>query len=130
MKIGLLRNLMLLDAVVLFLLGASWVFIPGQVQRLFAFNALPTGVNYMLGLWGCVFISLAIGYFFAAAEPLRHLLWVRVGIARGALETGLGLYYLARGLVSFPQAGVGIILAALITLAYLACYPRGPRQSV
>ena len=45
------------------------------------------------------------------------------GIARGILECVLGVVYLARGIVTFDQAGFGLILAALISIAYMLCYP-------
>ena len=60
-----------------------------------------------------------------ASAALRHLVWVQVGIARGTLECLLGLVYLGRGVVTWPQAGLGIVAAALMTIAYLALYPRG-----
>src|SRR5260370_21575225 len=125
MKFTLLRCLMMLDAVMLFLLGALLIFAPRQVEIAFRFNDLPPAVSYLIGLWGCVFATMGIGYVVAATQPLRHLVWVQVGIARGALECVLGLVYLARGVVTWQQAAFGIIAAALITAAYLALYPRG-----
>jgi len=124
MKLLLLRLLLVIDAGVLFLLGALLIFAPSQVEHAFHFQELPPAIGYIIGLWGCVFASLGIGYLVAATEPLRHLVWVQVGIVRGALECLLGLVYLERGIVTFQQAGFGIIVAALITIAYLACYPR------
>lgn len=124
MKLSPIRYLLMLDAAVLFLLGALLIFAPGQVERAFHFQDLPPAVGYMIGLWGCVFATLGMGYVVAATDPLRHLVWVQVGIARGALECVLGLVYLARGIVTFQQAGFGIIVAALITSAYILCYPR------
>ncbi len=115
---------MLVDAAVLFLLGGALIFFPRQMQVLLHFGELPQGVQYMLGLWGCLFLSLGLGYMLAATDPLRNLVWAQVGIARGVLETVLGLIYFGRGIVTFQQAGLGIILAVLFTLAYLAAYPR------
>jgi len=66
---------------------------------------------------------MGVGYVVAASDPLRHKVWVQVGIARGALECVLGLVCLAREIVTFQQAGFGIVVAAVITIAYLACYP-------
>ena len=71
-----------------------------------------------------MFATLGIGYAVAAADPIRHVVWVQVGIARGALECILGLVYLGRGIVTFQQASFGIIVAALISIAYIALYPR------
>lgn len=127
MKLRLLRLLLLADAAILFVLGALFIGAPGKVKLAFNFQDLPDAVGYLIGLWGCVLATMSIGYAVAASNPLKHRVWVQVGIARGALECVLGLAYLARGIVTFPQAGFGIIVAGLMALAYLALYPRKPR---
>ena len=127
MKLSLLRNLLMLDAAILFLLGALLMFAPRQVEIAFHFSDLPPAVSYLIGLWGCVFATLGIGYVVAATNPLRHVVWVQVGIARGALECVLGFVYLARGIVTWQQAAFGLITAALISIAYLVLYPHKPR---
>jgi len=127
MKLSLLRYLFLIDAAVLSLLGALLIFAPKQLETAFGFRDLPPAVSYLIGLWGCVLGTLAIGYVVAAANPIRHRVWAQVGIARGALECVLGLVYLARETVTFQQAGFGIIAAAVMTIAYMALYPRKPR---
>ena len=119
---------MLLDAAVLLLLGLLLIFLPGWVELAFRFKDLPTAVDYILGLWGCVLVTLGLGYTVAATNPLHHLVWAQMGIARGLLECLLGAVFLVRGLVTFQQAGVGIIVAGLVTIAYLACYPRAPSR--
>lgn len=124
MKLSLLRYLLMIDAAILFLLGACLIFAPRQIEAAFQFRDLPPGVSYLIGLWGCVFATMGIGYVVAATNPLRHVVWVQVGIARGALECVLGLVYLARETVTFQQAGFGIIVAGLMALAYLILYPR------
>ena len=124
MKLTLLRYLLMVDAAVLFLLGALLIFAPRQVEVAFHFQDLPAAVSYLIGLWGCVFMTLAFGYVIAATHPIRHLVWVQVGIARGALECLLGVVYLARGVVSWQQAAFGIVTAAVIAGAYAALYPR------
>ena len=129
MKLTSLRYLLMLDAAVLFLLGGLLIFAPAQVERAFHFQNLPQAVSYMIGMWGCVIATMGIGYVIAATDPLRHVAWVQVGIARGALECALGVIYLARGIVTFPQAGVGIIVAGLMAIAYIALYPRQSPQT-
>src|SRR6266581_3215704 len=117
MKMIFLRYLLMVDAAVLFLLGAILILAPREVEGAFHFRDLPPAVSYLIGLWGCVFATMAIGYGVAATDPLRHVVWVQVGIARGVLECIFGFVYLTRGVVSFQQAGFGIIIAALITIA-------------
>jgi hypothetical protein len=124
MKLTLLRYLLMIDAAVLLLLGACLIAAPRQVEMAFQFNDLPAAVSYLIGLWGCVFITLGFGYVVAATNPIRHLVWVQVGIARGGLECVLGLIYLARGVVTWQQAAFGIIMAAAITAGYAVLYPR------
>jgi hypothetical protein len=128
MKLKLLQYLFLVDAAVLALLGALLIFAPRQIVVAFGFRQLPQPVSYLVGLWGCGLGTLAIGYIIAAANPIRHRVWAQVGIARGALECALGLFYLGQGIVTFQQAGLGIVIAGLMTVAYLALYPRKPRM--
>ena len=120
----LLRNLLLLDAAVLLALGGLLIIVPRQVELVFGFRDLPSGVSYIVGLWGCALATMAIGYAAASRDPTRHVAWVQVGIARGALECIVGAFYLARGIVTFQQAGFGMTIAAFITVAYIALYPR------
>jgi hypothetical protein len=127
MKLILLRNFLLLDAVVLFLLGALLIFMPEQVERAFHFKDLPAGVSYIIGLWGCALVSLGFGYVVAAGNPIRHVVWIQTGILRGAAECVLGAVFLARGIVTFQQVGLGIVVAALISIGYVFLYPRKPR---
>ena len=124
MKQSLLRNLLLLDAAVLFLLGGLFIVLPRQVELAFQFRDLPQGVSYILGLWGSVLVTMSLGYAVAARDPIRHVAWIQVGIARGALECVVGAVYLALGLVTFQQAGFGVAVAGLITVAYIVLYPR------
>jgi hypothetical protein len=133
MKLTLLRYVLMVDAAVLFLIGALLMFLPRQVEVAFHFADLPAAVSYLIGLWGCVFVTMAGGYVIAATHPLKHLIWVQIGIARGALECLLGAVYLARGIVTWQQAAFGLVTAALITGAYTALYPRSnlrPRPAV
>src|SRR5689334_15385982 len=119
-----LRVLLIVDAALLFLLGLLVIFAPRQVGSAFHFPALPARVDYLLALCGCALATLAIGYVVAAQDPLRHCVWVQVGIARGALEFILGVVSVLRGVVTFQHAVPGIILPALIAVGYLLLYPR------
>src|SRR5262245_37761305 len=127
MKWSLLRILLALDGAVLFLLGALLILTPRHVEFAFHFKDLPDGVSYIIGLWGCVLITMAAGYGVASTDPIRHLVWVQVAIGRGALECILGIIYLAKGIVTWSQASFGIIIAALITIAYIVFYPPKPK---
>ena len=127
MKFSPLQILLAIDAILLFGLGLLLMLAPKQVEMALHFKDLPEGVSYIIGLWGCVLVTVAMGYAVASLDPIRHVVWVQIGIARGALECVLSAIYLARGAVTWQQAGFGILGAALITVAYLLFYPRKPR---
>ena len=119
-----LRFLLALDSAVLLLLGLLLILAPHLAATAFQFGDLPPGVHYLVGLWGCALLTMGGGYLLGATDPVRYVLWIQVGIARGALECLLGLLYVAQGIVTFQQAGFGIVLAGLLALAYGIFYPR------
>jgi hypothetical protein len=127
MRLLFLRCLLITDAAVLFLLGGLLIFKPVQVEKVFHFQDLPPAVAYLIGMWGCLMGTMGVGYLVAAGHPLRHRVWINVGILRGALEAALSVVYLARGTVTFQQAGLGAAVAGLMAIGYVALYPRLPR---
>ena len=122
-----LRLALLVDAFLLFALGAALIFAPHQIARAFHFTNLPAGVGYMLGLWGCALVTMAAGYLVAATDPIGHVIWIQIGIARGAIEVLLGLTYVLRGILSFEQVAFGIFAAAIVTISYVVLYPNRTR---
>ena len=127
MKLLLLRGLLVVDAAVLFLLGGLLIFAPTQVEQAFHFRDLPPAVAYLIGMWGCLMATMGFGYLVAATHPLRYRVWINIGIIRGTLECALGICYLARGIITFQQAGLGTLVAGLLAVAYVVLYPREPR---
>lgn len=119
-----LRVVLLLDAFLLVLLGGALICAPGKIIAAFHFPPLPQGINYVIGLWGCVMLTMAGGYLVAAADPIAHLIWIQVAIARGVLEFALGLIYLGKGLITWQQGGFGIVVAGAMALVYVALYPK------
>jgi len=124
MKYTLLRALLVFDAAVLLLLGGAFMFVPGRMLILFGFNSVPTGINYVVGLFGVVYATLGIGYALAARSPLRNVAWVQVAIARGTVESLFSLVCVMQGWVSFRQAGFSFVLPGLLAVAYVLLYPR------
>lgn len=130
MRLFLLRGLLVVDAAVLFLLGGLLILAPTQVEQAFHFKDLPLAVAYLIGTWGCLMATMGFGYLVAATHPLRYRVWINIGIIRGALECALGIFYLARGIITFQQAGLGTFVAGLLALAYVLLYPRQPRPVI
>jgi hypothetical protein len=121
--------LMALDGTVLTVLGIAFLFYPTQIETAFHFKDVSPSVNFLIGLWGCALMSLGVGYFVAALDPVKHRLWIGIGIIRGAAEALFGWWCLSSGIVTWKQSGLTILLAAFMALAYLAFYPRQTRDN-
>ena len=123
-RIRALRMLMMMDGVVLTGLGALFITVPRRIEVAFHFQNFPPGVDYMVGLWGCAFATLGLGYVLAAVEPRRNVIWVQMGIARGVLEVVFGAMCVFRQVITWEQGAFGIFTAAFIAAAYAVLYPR------
>ena len=123
-----LRVLLTADAAVLLALGLALIFVPDTLAAVFQFKGLPDVVDYIGGFLGCAFISLGIGYVATTADPIRHVIWIWIGIARGVFEVILSVVCVLRGVVSWPQASFGVAFASVIALGYTIFYPRVREQ--
>jgi hypothetical protein len=123
-RVRALRVLLMADGTVLLLLGALLMLFPKRVEAAFHFANLPDGVSYLIGMWGCALVSLGVGYAVAAGDPARHVVWVKIGIVRALLETIFGGWAVRSGVVTWQQAGFGIIMAIFIAVAYIVLYPK------
>ncbi len=121
-----LRTVLLLDAAVLVALGGSFLLIPGQVALAFGFGTLPPAMHHLVGLWGCALVTLGAGTFAAALNPWRHVMIIRIGIARGALEFAVGLLHLLLGVATLRQAAPGLLAGGTVAIAYTVLYPPRP----
>ena len=124
-----LRMILLFDAAFLFVLGGSFVIVPHRAIPFFHFPPMPRETEFMVAMWGCVLMTLSIGYLQAVRDPSKNLAWLQVGIARGCLEVLVGLLYIARGIITWQQGWLGIAVGALVALVYLIFYPRGANQA-
>lgn len=123
-----LRILLTADATVLLSLGFALMFVPDNLAAVFRFGNLPEVVDYIGGFLGCAFVSLGAGYVVATSDPIRHAIWVWIGIARGLFEVVLSVVCVMRGIVSWQQASFGIVFAAIIAIGYAIFYPRPPKH--
>ena len=124
-----LRMILLFDAAFLFLIGLVFIFLPHRALPYFHFPPMPREAEFLVSMWGCVLGTLSIGYLQAVRDPLRNLAWLQVGIARGLLEVLVGLFFIWRGIITWQQGWLGIVVGALVAVVYLVAYPRGGVRS-
>lgn len=123
-----IRIFLTIDATLLLALGLALMFVPESIALAFHFEKLPTEVDYIGGILGCVFFSLGIGYVVATADPVRHVMWIWIGIARAAFEVILSVACVMRNIVTWQQAIFAIVAASVIALGYSIFYPREPKS--
>ena len=121
---GVLAVLMLLDALVLLVSGGVLMVRPVAVGRSLGLVRFNRVWLVPLGLWGCTLVALGVGYLLGAANPWRSRVLVQLGLVRGALEFGLGLYYLAKGIAVGLPLELTVALAGFFAAGYAVCYPR------
>ena len=123
LRLKLLRIVLIADAVVLVILGVLLIAAPQQMFSWFGMEGMPTGSFYILGMWGALMATMGLGYALASARPGASYAWMVAGIIRAVLEVGVSAAYYAGGIVSLRNSGLGMILALLFAVAYLALYP-------
>ena len=118
-----LRLLLVFDSLFLMSVGMGLMLVPGQLLELFHFPAMPSDVNYILAMWGCVLSTMGLGYLNCAFDPLRNISWIQMGIARGTVEFVFSIVYVALGMASLSQVWLGMLVGAFVALSYITLYP-------
>ena len=105
------------------LMGLAFIFFPRELGDMVGYEEGPAYVPYFLASLGGAFIAASVFFIVAARDPLKHILWVKFAILWSSLGVVLGLYSIIRDYVNFSQAGMGLIIDAVFTVAFLALYP-------
>jgi hypothetical protein len=116
-----LKVALIVVGVIEILLGLSLVFVPGQAAS--GVSEVSGYLTYMMASLGICLIAFGAFLIVAARDPLRHINWVKYAIVLCILGAAGGLYSVILGAVSFGQAGMQIIMDAVIAAVFLALYP-------
>ena len=105
------------------LLGLMLTIAPNQAAIMFGFREIADYTKYFMALCGISFIAPGVWLVVAGRDPLRHITWVKFAVLWSILAIVAGLYSIVQGVVTFSQAGTGIILDAVFAVAFLVLYP-------
>ena len=105
------------------LLGLMLIVAPNQAASMFGFGEISDYTKYFMALCGISFIAPGVWLVVAGRDPLRHITWVKFAVLWSILAVVAGLYSIVQGVVTFSQAGTGIILDAVFAVAFLVLYP-------
>ena len=111
-------------AVVQFVFGVLFVFLPGQFAPIFHLPVAPTWVNWLLVMGGARFLGMGYGMLVAIQDPIKHRAWINAMIGVQALDWLATIYSLVTGAISLSQASTATFLPVLFIAALLVFYPR------
>jgi len=116
-------------AVIAILVGLAYIFFPRQLGEMGGFEKGPDWVLYILALLGICYIAIGAFVIRAAQDPLKHIMWVQFAIAVAILIVVVAATSIARGLVTFSQEGMPLIINAVFAVVFLALYPWRAKPS-
>ena len=125
-----LKVAMIIWAAIAILVGLAYIFFPSQLGEMGGFEKGPAWVAYILALLGICYIATGAFVIVAAVrDPLKHIMWVQFAIAVAILIVVVAASSIMRGLVTFSQEGLPLIINAVFAVVFLALYPWRAKPS-
>ena len=118
-----LKVVMIIWAVIGILVGLAYILFPRQLNEMGGLEQGPDWVLYILALLGICYIATGAFVIRAAQDPLKHIRWVQFAIALSILIVVVAAYSIGRGLVTFGQEAMPLIINAVFAVAFLILYP-------
>jgi hypothetical protein len=119
-----LRVLLIIYAVVLIFSGLMSIFLPDQGEEMFGVANVSDFAKFGWAALGTIYIAAAVWLLFAAADPLRHINWVRFVITKAALFIATVVYAEIVGWIDLSLAGWSLLIAdAILFILFLIAYP-------
>jgi hypothetical protein len=111
-------------AAVAILMGLVYIFFPNQLLDMGGYEKGSGLELYSLALLGICYITGGVFVIFAAVRDLlKHIRWVQFAIVVSILTVAVIASSIGRGLVTFEQEGIPLIVNAVLAVALLALYP-------
>ena len=118
-----LKVVMIIWAAIGILVGLAYILFPHQLNEMGGLEKGPDWVLYVLALLGICYTASGAFVIRAAQDPLQHIMWVQFAIALSILIVVVAAYSIGRGLVTFSQEAIPLIINAVFAVAFLILYP-------
>ncbi len=118
-----LKVTMIVYAVIVILLGLTFIFVPSIVAAIFGLEDLPSSTAALGVVVGASLISACIFFIIAARDPIKNILWVKYAIVFAIFHIAADLYSAILGYEAFVEAAPGIILHVVFAVLFLVFYP-------
>jgi hypothetical protein len=110
------------SAIVIFM-GLVYIIFPDQLNEMGGYPKGSSLVIYLLALLGICYISAGAFVILATRDLLKNIRWVQFAIAVTILTVVVVASSIGRGLVTFSQEGIPLIINTVFAVVFLALYP-------
>jgi hypothetical protein len=118
-----LKVTMIVWSIIVIFIGLVYIFFPDQLLDMGGYEKGSGLVVYLLALLGICYIPAGAFVIIASRDPLKHIMWLQFAIAVAILTVVVVASSIGRGLVTFNQEGIPLIINAVFAVLFLALYP-------
>lgn len=105
-------------------LGALYLFIPQTFLMMMGHATAQPDIAYPLGMLAARFIAYGIGMFYVARDPEKHRFWIDNMILIQVIDLGVGIFYIATGVIALQDAAVALFNASLFIILLTLWRPK------
>jgi len=116
-------------ALVQFVLGLAFLFVPELTARAFGLSQAPGWTNWLFGMMAARFLGFGYGMLLAARDPANSVGWIKAMIGIQAIDWVVTLYYVSLGAVTLAQVSTASFLPLIFVILLFAAYPRTLRPA-
>jgi hypothetical protein len=104
-------------------LGLAYLLVPDLFLAQMGHSQIATDLHYPLGMLSARFLAYGIGLWIISADPVKHLLWIRLMAFIQLIDLAVGVFYTATGVVPLSHSAFPMFNAIWIGLLFALWKP-------
>lgn len=99
-------------------LGLAYLLVPDQFLATMGHSQPAADLLYPLGMLSARFLAYGIGLWIISADPVKHILWIRLMAFIQLIDLAVGVFYTATGVVPISLSAFPMFNAIWIGLLF------------
>lgn len=104
-------------------LGLAYLLVPGAFLAQMGHSQPAADLLYPLGMLSARFLAYGIGLWIISADPVKHVLWIRLMAFIQLIDLVVGVFYTATGVVPLTLSAFPMFNAIWIGLLFALWKP-------
>lgn len=104
-------------------LGLAYLLAPDQFLATMGHSQPAADLLYPLGMLSARFLAYGIGLWIISADPVKHILWIRLMAFIQLIDLAVGVFYTATGVVPISLSAFPMFNAIWIGLLFVFWKP-------